>query len=182
MEIIDVIGLADAKCPYFTADTTGAVDNIALTTAGGLGYNTLQNAGGATKFKKGDNFAIISAGVRLPEGFQLCQTNKPLILELLTALSIKGVAGGLQYFPDVLSSNGLINLPLDNFELSIDVFCDVTKQAAALAPHALLNEDFYLQAFTIQSDISMLAVPAAFNGKKFFCYPFFKILHNFQMF
>lgn len=170
-----------AFSPQFTVNL--AVDFVGLTSAAGGGgtYKTLENAAGNSEFQNGDNFSILSTGFVLPDCFTIYKDTSNTTPLIYSAIILKGKTTGAGYTIDVLGFGSGINVPMENFELALDVFCDCKKQKAYTAPNLWLNENFYLQNFPISQRISMLGIPSAYNGKTFYCSPFFKILHNFPL-
>jgi len=179
-EIIDILTLPIAKAQRFTVNT--ALTNVALTTPGGLGFKQLINAAGTGIFQYGDSFSILSAGLVLPEGFTVFKdpatATKPLIP---TELVLQGATSGENYSIDVLGFYNSINIEMENFEQSLDVFCNCINQTQLSNPTIKLFEQFFLACYSLEIFISMLNVPAAYNGKTFFISPFFKVLHNFPL-
>ena len=179
-EIIDILTLPPAKCMKFVVNT--AVDFVALAEVAAPDY-TLKNSNNKSTFLNGDNFGILSHGFILPESFTWWKDPAalPSAVFLLNQIAIKGLFGDI-YKIDVLGTQAGIYTPMENFEESINVFVDLTKQTRTTAPHIALNENFTL--FTNKTDllsISMKGIPAALNGKALLVSPFFKILHNFSM-
>lgn len=180
-EILDILTVYPTKCQQFTVNT--AVDHVPLVEVAVPDYR-LFNSNGKQRFLNGDNFSILSTGYVLPEAFTFSKLTAAMGTKALMSnqLAIKGVSGKT-YSIDVLGRGLGVDVPFENFELALDIFVDTGKQIDLNPPHGALNENFYLET-NLQNylDISMLGIPASFNGKVFYVTPFFKILHNLQMF
>jgi hypothetical protein len=180
-EIIDVLTTLPSDSPRFIVNN--AVDYLGLTYPTAAPY-FLVNSSGASLFQKGDNFAILSAGYNLPEGFMLWKDPATLGVKQLVAnmIYIYGAVSHKDYHIDVLGNLTSVFIPLDNFELSLDVFVSCQKQSQYLVvPTTYLSEQFSLVTGANNINVSMKSVPAAYNGKTLSLSPFFKILHNFPM-
>jgi len=181
--IIDILTInADpgtaANFPYFTSNNAVQKVPALFPLAGDY---TLANANAKKKFKNGDSFHILSAGLIIPESFTVWKDPSisiPLIGQLLY---ITGISTAI-YNIDVLGKYSVVFLPMENYEIALDVFVDTQNQVQALHPTVKLNEDFYLTSGLQFLQISMAGAPAALNGKSFILTPFFKILHNYPMF
>lgn len=179
-EIIDILTLPIATAQRFTVNT--AVTNVALTTPGGLGFKHLQGAAATGLFQNGDSFSILAAGLVLPEGFTPYKDPAVTVNPLIpTELVLQGANSLEIYNIDVLGFYSSINIEMENFEQALDVFCNCINQVQISHPTVKLNEAFFLACYSLDIKISMLNVPAAYNGKTFFVSPFFKILHNFPL-
>jgi hypothetical protein len=176
-EIIDTLSFAVADSNKFTVNT--AVTNLPLIEPGAAIPKPLVNAGGGGIFQAGDSFSILSAGLYIPEGFTLYKDPAVSISSLIDIkLFIKDTLAGTFFDIDVLNPENSVYIEMENFEMALDVFCDVTKQLDDTTHTTLLKGNFGLVARIINLKISMLGIPALYNGKTFFVSPFFKILHN----
>lgn len=179
-EIIDILTLPAEKSDRFTVDKS--LEFVSIVAPPGPDY-TFKNASNKGIFLNGDNLTIVSAGFILPEAFTFYKNPAQLSFYsfLLSQLAIKGISGDI-FKIDVLGTMAGVYIPLENYEISINTFVDLTKQKRVVAPHIKLNENFSL--FTVIADtlkISMKAIPATYDGKTFIVSPFFKILHNFSL-
>jgi len=75
------------------------------------------------------------------------------------------------------SLNGLFNIPFPNYELTLDLYCDMTSVIPGAYP-GLAGTDFYITAALYCNDISMIGVPSALNGLIIKITPFIKIMHT----
>lgn len=179
-EIIDIITVQRDKSQYFTVNNAAAAGYIDLLEPAAPDY-TLSNPIGRKRFREGDAFSILSSGIIIPEFFQVWKQADLIGLQplLINKLLLKGLSG-VYYKIDVLGTDSDYYLPMENYELSLDIFVDLPKQ---LSPAGVpCTEAFNLLTYKSDALISMQMVPAAYNGKKFLFSPFFKILHNFPMY
>jgi hypothetical protein len=176
-EIIDVLTLLPSKMQKFTVNT--AVDYVA-TAFPAAPPLTLFNANGKGTFTNGDNFSILSAGIIFPEAFTPWKDPADLgILGLpVNNIFIKGASGDF-YHIDVIGDVDNLFLPMENFELNMDIFVKCKNQENIAHPGTFLNENFFLVTDNTNTiKVSMKGIPAALNGKVLSIQPFFKILHN----
>ena len=172
-EVIDILTLAPLDSPSFTVDTTK--DYIHLDAVN----KRLRNSNGSDTLKSYDPFSILSAGFILPEMFTPWKNAAANLFPLpIVGINIIDDNGAL-YLIDVIGNNGdpsngtRIFIPLENYEIALDVFVDVKRLK--------VTADYGIYSF-LDLDISMKNIPAALNGKVLYASPFIKILHNFQMF
>lgn len=170
-EIIDVLSCDTESCAIFTVNT--AVESVVVPV--GLS-RILYNGNGKFKFAAGDNFILMSMGFILPEQFTFFKDapNNHACFEIQPW----GLTSNFPYFFQNLGSRVL--LPLENYELGIGTYFECEECKRVVDPSkTLLTEDFQLNInFRKIPNISMLNVPAAYNGKTFYIIPFVKILHN----
>ena len=171
--IIDVMTLPIQECPTFVPNN--ALDAVVITIPAGFS----NRFGNYSKniFTKGDSFQLLSAGIILPECFTFWRA---LLSPPLLSLSIKanGVTSGADYVnPNFPLAQTF--LPMENYETVFDVFYDCKSSYRGGNPSLnLLLENFYVVGQVVNQAISMLGVPAAFNGKTMYIVPFLKVLHT----
>ncbi len=175
MERIDILSPKIDEGAEFVVDTS--VDSVDLTPVVGA-TNVLYAGGGSSKFARGDNFIILSAGYFIPEAFALYGYGAAgigkwsLPVMLFRALTDGGFETSLYEFGD----NGMLRIPYPNAEISIGTYCDPEKNS--------LNDNFVLKILfpnfsaPDHPQISMVGVPVSLDGKMFYVVPFVKILHN----
>ena len=181
-EIIDILTNGIASSQYIIVDSSGAFSFV-----GGIyapaATATVYNASNAFRLKRGDSFSILSAGFILPEGFTQWRDRGDVLSPLAQySILLKGVSSGRIFDIDVLGMNRVLFMPLENYEIAVDIFCDVPKQKTILAPIIPLDEDFSIEAFISPLYISMAGAPSALHGKHLIINSFLKILHNFPMY
>jgi len=178
-EVIDIITQTQDKCPFFVVNN--AVDFVTPTNPA-VPNDKLYNASSKDVFQNGDSFSLLSAGIILPEAFTFWKDPAALALALpVISLFCFGATTGLGYTIDSLGKKQTFFIPMENYEIALDVFVDSRKQTQILAPTVTLNENFSLKSALANVKISMQNIPAALNGKTFILVPFFKILHNFPL-
>jgi hypothetical protein len=172
-EIIDVLQVFEPACLQITVNT--AVDFVVAVPASG--FAELWATGARKYFKKGDNFQILSVGFSMPECFTLYKDPNELYQLPSFEFYPKGKVSN-HYFSNVNIPSSIL-MPLENFEMSVDTFFECEKSIDNLDPtNNLLKEDFSLMLTMYDWKISMLNVPAVYNGKIFYIVPFIKVLHN----
>jgi hypothetical protein len=183
-EIIDILTITKARMPFFTVNT--ALEYVTMQWPNPLlAFDYLINASAKNIFPAGDSFSILSAGLILPESFTIFKDPAIATYQLISfRISLEGISTD-EYKIDIFGgANPNIFIPMENFELSLDMFLDVTKQANLTPPPGhlpFLTENFKIW-FTINSlQISMKNIPAAYNTKSYYISPFFKILHNYPL-
>lgn len=177
-EINDLIGPPHDKCSTFVVDTTGP-DTVLTTTPAGNKIAT--NAFGESKFQAGDSFKLLSLGFIIQEAFTLFKG--PGVTPFMS-MSIEpyGVTSGQLYVYPGFSS-GLQFVCMENYEQVSDLFFPCRSAINAVDPTKnLLSELFQLSIhLTNEYKISMLGVPAAYNGKTMYIVPFIKVSHSLPM-
>jgi hypothetical protein len=176
-EIIDILTPDILECPVFVVNN--AVDYIApsIPIAPPATYR-MKNTSGAAIFTKGDSYRILSAGIIFPESFSIFKrAANSYALPLLGLLTKGNPTNDVYYNPSF--SGAEIFIPMENFELVLDVFCNCEETYKnGIRADNLLKENFVITAYFGNIDVSMLGVPAALNGKTFYLVPFIKVLHN----
>lgn len=177
-EYIDILCHQAKNKPSFTVDTTGPL-SVPIAAAG----DSTLYAGEKKDFQTFDNFRILSAGLVLPENFCLAQVpggEGSLNTGLL--INIAGYdIGNMQAFSLPFSGSGAITLPMENYELPLDLFVDMKKLSASCSgPFNLLASVTVIDLGTYPM-VSMVGVPAALNGTVQTVTLFLKILHNLEM-
>lgn len=180
-EIIEILGLPTAKSQYFTVNK--AVDFVDLLIPAAPSFK-LQNNTGATNFRKGDSFILLTAGIVLPESFTAHKQPATMDASAFPAvrLQIQGITSGQTYYCDTFGFANEIYCPLENHEIALDVFNDTQKQVQHAFPLVKLEEPFYLTGQISSLKISMAGCPASLDTKSIIVTPFYKILHNIPMY
>lgn len=178
-DIIDIFTPSISECLSFVVDTTGP-DYVSCVDPGAV---RLYQANGASQFKKGDSFILLSMGFVMPEQFTLWKDGIDFNSFMRINMFPKGFPSGQNYYGPNFPEGMLI--PLESYEIAIDVFfdCELSKNSVDPTKN-LLGEDFFLFAqwmFINPFKVSMKNVPASYNGETFRIQPFFKILHNFNV-
>jgi hypothetical protein len=175
MELIDILMPTQADCPNFVVNN--AVDNVVVNIP--AAYTTMNACENHFSFVRGDNFTILSAGYFIPERFVVWgyQNADPINLNSVPQLSLLSIGSLGLGVPLHIGQNGKINIPFPNYEFSIGQFID-TEISGMTDPLFRITCKFPFDADADKLLISMIDVPAALNGKTFYCIPFIKVLHN----
>lgn len=180
---VDILSCPAATGAEFTVNTAvNSVDLVASVPGNPqtmtAGAGTL--GGGGFLFDEGDNFTILSAGYQIPESFVMGQYETAAGGEYtFPVMFLRGAVegGGPILSIDQFGNNGLLRFPFENYEMSLGTFVDPVKRG-------LVGNKFRLQVLfpqTVGGDnpqVSMMNVPAALNGQKFYVTPWIKVLHN----
>lgn len=177
-EIIDILAPDTSACPYFIVNT--AVENVPVDYPGAPAP-ILRNASAECNFQKGDAFSILSSGIAMPEQFLAAKDEAIATALPWNILYLVGMDSGERYFIDNLGYCQGFYLPLENFEIALDVFVNVPKLKRIFPPYSIINEQFHLEIYLTNLYVSMKNIPAALNQKKYIVVPFLKILHNFLL-
>jgi hypothetical protein len=178
-EIIDILTPDIDECPYFVA--SNLVDYVvpSIPVAPPAAY-IFKNSQTRHIVQKGDNFRFISCGFICQESFTIFKRATVESLPLFGVL-IRGSPSTDIYFNPSFSGSEFF-LPMENYELVLDVFCNCADTYKGGAPaNNLQKENFYFTYYSGGIDVSMMNVPAAFSGKTFYIVPFIKLLHNIEM-
>jgi hypothetical protein len=183
-EIIDVLTPKYADCPYFnvTAPATSSVKTAVVHHTPFFFYVDGTSGNLFGRFQNRDNIRLLSAGFYIPEGFQ--QANTPKIATSIAANEILfEVYKSDKTTPSAplpgLGARGVIALPFANYEMTYDIYCDMSDSTAI---PLLADNDFYLKADVFFGLISMIGVPALLNtgvgDEPIKIIPFIKVLHT----
>lgn len=178
-EIIDIIFPIPSTSQRVVVNT--GVEHVQTTMPIGITNEAFHNASSGTKFQKGDNFTILSAGYIFPEVFTVWKDINSTFPFLQLDLKMKGATSLKVFDITPLSIVSKCYTPFENFELALDVFVDTRLQPNQSDPADFLNENFSFISYPQPIEISMKNVPATYNGKTYLVSQFFKILHNFPM-
>lgn len=179
MDRIDILTPELSQCASFTVNT--AVNFVPLTPTV-LGDPILYSGNDEYKFTKGDNITILSAGYFLPERFVIYGHDNAAAAKncvpwlFLYSIGSAGAGSVVWQF----GSNGRLNCPFPNYEFSLGTFVD-SIELGMIDPFYWLTLRFPFQSDADNLNISMVDVPAAMNGVKFYVVPFIKVLHTLPM-
>lgn len=176
-ERIDVLTTKVGGGGKFTVNIgVAAVDLIPLVP---LAPTTMYTADGFSRFERGDNFIILSAGFYLPHGFTMAGHAVDPI-HAVTYLTAREAVSGTVHGLTQVGNNARITNLFENYEMSLGVFVDTEE--------TLIDEDFIIQCNFPQGtnvgpypQVSMLNAPVLVNGDTLEATPFIKVLHNFEL-
>jgi hypothetical protein len=145
-----------------------------------IGIRGLTNANGHGTFTKGDSFILLSYGLILPENFTFYQGTGYYIPRLNIYGQDTNMASSVFALPCFLSPDPAItyqNVTIENTEHEINGFCNYSDFKSPAGK--VISDNFFLQTgFLTGVEISMMNVPAAWNGFRFYIVPFIKVAHN----
>jgi hypothetical protein len=174
-EKVDILMPKYSDCPYYTVNTgLLSVASSPVSPANQIPFYIEGAAALIGKFQQKDNIRLLTCGFYIPEAYTLADTVKnPISLagnELQITIYDSTVAPVVA-LPG-LGPRGVVGIPFSNYELALDIYCDMTS--------VTLQADnyFYLYGQIYANDLSMVGVPAALNGSKPRIIPFIKILHT----
>ncbi len=176
MEIIDILSPNFDDCPNFTVNN--AVNFVQVINIIEMEFKACNLA--ASKFRRGDNFTILSCGFHIPERFVVYSYNDTGATNFSAPiLQLSGTVGGgaIPLLP--FGNNGQLKLPLPNYEISLG--CTIETESQGLIDPLGFSIKGYFPTIIDSLQISMVDVPAVLNGIKFSIVPFIKVLHNFQL-
>lgn len=180
MELIDILSPDNDLLPSFVVNTAVNFVNVTGIAAPGA---TLRPANGAwSRFKRGDNFTVLSFGIFIPERFSVWDYPDASGLKRSAPIfELYGTCDAGATLKPILpfGNNGKIKIPFQNYEFSIGVFCDV--ESLGLNTAAIYELMILYPSIVNTLSISMVDVPAAMNGLTFKIVPFIKVLHNFSL-
>jgi hypothetical protein len=187
--ITDILTVQPVNRPFFVVDKTKQL--VAIQEPVGVGrvqFNSAYN----DRFRRGDSFTIVSAGIIFPESFQSAidsgETYKLNIPSLLYIYLCEVVSPFAIYDLQELGTSSLagvrsgVNCPMENYEWAFNTFVDVTKELSNEDHPRFLDSDFQINVRLVNLWASMIGVPSTVDGKKFYVTPFLKIQHNIQMY
>ncbi len=137
----------------------------------------LINTSGDAVFEQGDNFTIESAAIIFPESFTIWKkiTSSSVYALPSIAIVLTGVNSHTVYPIEVLGPYAALRLPMENYELALNLFVNVVEMGIA-EPFTISTSGLY------DCPVSMLLAPSALNGKVLTVAPFIKVLHNKPMY
>lgn len=168
-KIVDILTPRIYECNYFTVNTGGPLSVRIQAAAPNLimklrsGYNGGLN----TYFRRGNNFRITKIGYKISDPFHLCTEN-------VEAGGTTQVNYEIYAYRNTFADYKILTLgeyiPMANTQFDADVFVDVEDD---------IKDVFYL-GMKLQSmpAVDMVGVNAAYNGKKFWMWPFLQIECN----
>jgi hypothetical protein len=182
-EIIELMTSKGNGGQKFTVDTTLPPNGQSIVTQGSF---ETDNTELKSIFAQGDNLAIISAGIILPESFLLGNIGFGAApLSALPKLEIYFFTepGHIKYYPVIAGSQGNFLIPMENYEYILNNFIDVTKGPFITGGGVTVdkipgNFALYLSVDPASVKISMVNVPAVLNNQVMRITPFVKIVHN----
>lgn len=180
MELIDILTPDNDLLPSFVVNT--AVTNVNVTGIAAPGAKLRPSNGVWSRFKRGDNFTVLSFGIFIPERFTVWDyPDTSGVKRSAPVLELYGTCdGGATLLPIIpFGNNGKIKIPFQNYEFSIGTFCDV--ESIGLNTGAIFELMILYPSIVNTLSISMVDVPAAMNGLTFKIVPFLKVLHNFTL-
>lgn len=170
---------------YLSVD--GIFSFLANTAAPASPSNTaidvLRNGNHNGIFVKGDSFILMAYGIMLPENFTFFSRPSiglPSLRIYGRSVSASPLGFALPCFQSSAPQNTNQYLIEENKELEINGFCNYNdfKDPARV----VVSDNFSLLAGIINAiEISMLNVPAAANGERYYITPFVKVSHNFPL-
>jgi len=173
-EIIDILTQPETESAYFDVDT--ALADVPIVTQDGFVVPAIDNVLGRRAFNWRDNFIILSCGVSLPAGFSFSEFAGQVRPYVLLAYSWASDLGTKYLIGS--ASDSLLYLPLPDYEFSLGTYVDVGSFNGGGNP----GENFVLSCGLSGNErISMVGVPAAYQGLRFYVPTFLKILHNLPM-
>ena len=183
MSIIDVLTFKRSSTPYFTVNTSVASVEIVLPSSPLDTKVPMINSYGQAKFSRGDNFNLISLGLKLPLSFELVGEDalggNPERMDMMCLSMVANVYGSGMFPVEHSLGSGQIIVPYENYELSINSFFNDPSVAFSGDFELVLWPHPYTYSGTAQNPkVSMLNVPSSLNGKKFYMSIFAKIEHN----
>lgn len=183
-EIIDVLTPLPIDCPYFTVDNTQPyVEMYKFQRTPNAAYEGwLHRAGGASVFSSRDNVLIATMGIWFPEAFSFASPNIAGTDQSCAAYALglqKDLTQGV-FFIDQFGVTG-IQIPLENYEMPIGIYIDITKSSGYPA-----GTNYHLygilrgieESTPMRPRVSMIGVPDSLNGTKQVCVPFVKVIHT----
>ena len=204
-EIVEILTSKGNGGQQFTVNTALPPAGQVIATHGSF---ETDNSQGKSLFARGDNIAIISAGIILPESFLLGNIGFGAApLAALPKLNIffynepaypddahHAAPYHIKYYPIIAGATGNFSLPMENYEYILNNYIDVTKgpfmaddftHDPALPPY-IVNEipsnfSCYLSIDPGTVKISMVNVPAILNEQIMRITPFIKIVHNLEL-
>ena len=170
--IIDIIAndSTGVDCPKFAVDLS--VDRVPLQAAP---FGILYDAVGNGYFAKGDNFILLSFGIRLPLGFEIEYEDTNASGKWGNCLSLQ-----LRYKPEAVVSLPLtpdsVWLPFGNYEMNYGTFFNMDGLFVA-------GNNYQLQSNVLDEKavISMVNVPAELDEIVYYCPIFWKVAHTLPM-
>jgi hypothetical protein len=173
-EIIEVLAPLYAELPFFEIDHTATAVPVQYPRTPAFFYN----ANGLRIFRNIDNIIILSCGFVFPDNFVQANTAKtgtisPTSIMTTYLYKYSDLVTPVGFLPG-FGDNASFSIPMENYEISIGIFSNITSAAGALA-----GENFVVGCSMACNDVSMIGVPTAFlNNDVVKLIPFIKIIHN----
>ena len=182
-EIIEIMTSKGNGGQKFTVNTALPPAGLPIATNGSF---ECDNSEQKSLFARGDNIAIISAGIILPESFILGNIGfgaAPLAALPRINIYFYTEPAHVKYYPIIGGATGNFSIPIENYEYVLNNFIDVTKGPFITGGGATVDEipgnfTVYLSIDPGTVKISMVNVPAILNGVVMRITPFIKIMHN----
>ena len=185
MAIIETLTFKRNQSPYFVVDNTKLSVPLILPSEANL---YMINASGNGNFEAGDNFNLLSIGVKVPLSFEFTGADAivspatPQKAEVMP-LKLQGFWGTNFEYVDRLNGGQLL-IPFENYEMSYNNFFDDPSRWKTHFRLFLWPSKFaeYSQENPESPpNISMLTVPDSLNGKTFYITIFCKIEHTYPI-
>lgn len=185
-EIVEILTSKGNGGQQFTVNTALPPAGQTIATHGSFECDNME---GKSLFQQGDNIAIISAGIIMPESFMFGNIGfGPAPLYALPKLRFYFYTepAHVTYYPAMAGSVGDFYVPIENYEYVLNNYIDVTKgpfrdSVGGLHTSIPGNFTIYLSIDPATVKVSMVNVPAVLNGQIMRITPFIKILHNLPM-
>lgn len=183
-EIIETLFLSSSvDFPYFSASIGVQYVNISPPPAQLNIYPHFTRFNTRYKFRKGDNFTLLSLGFALPENFIHYADMGGCVGPLYhPSISFFGSNGTNNFYFSELGQTALtdnIEIPLENYENPVSVFVNPLQNA--INQNVNIDNGFYINGWLNNCNISMVNLPATLDGRIFSIRVFAKISHNFQL-
>jgi hypothetical protein len=182
-EILEILTSKGNGGQKFTVDTALPPAGQTIATQGSF---ECDNSEQKSLFARGDNIAIVSAGIILPESFLLGNIGFGVApLAALPRLNIYFYTepAHVKYYPIISGATGNFSIPMENYEYILNSFVDVTKgpfkDSVGVTVYEIPgNFTCYLSIDPGTVKISMVNVPAILHGQVMRITPFIKVIHN----
>jgi hypothetical protein len=182
-EIIEILTSKGNGGQQFTVNTALPPAGQVINTHGSF---ELDNSESKSIFSRGDNVAIISAGIILPESFILGNIGfgaAPLASLPRLNIYFYTEPSHIKYYPIIAGSTGNFTIPMENYEYILNAYIDVTLGPFITVGGVTVQEipekfACYLSIDPGTVKISMVNVPAILHNQLMRITPFIKVLHN----
>lgn len=175
MEIIDILTPIYTNCPTFVVNRADPHGWVQVWPPVNVLY---RNSNTDYKFQNGDNLILLSAGFILPECFVMADTPKAGTSIAANEMQLFVYKGTSLIPPHVgllpgVGNRGVVVLPMENYEIALNIFCDMSTLLTALA-----GATFAIQGTCYLNNISMQNIPVGLDGTTQHIIPFIKVLHS----
>ena len=177
-EVIDTLTALPDKAPYFEVDTEADPPKADLQ----LPENPepyFVNASGQNRFRMGDNFTLLSAGIFIPYQFQPYITSAAAIASNRLKIQLEDMSGNVYNLPE-LGSASMLHIPIENYETGLGIFVNVLTKTI-YGGTTLLSGDFLIRYEISGLSISLMGIPTPYADMIIPVFPYVKVLHNFPM-